>query len=73
MFFFSVGLFIRPFQDEAWYASLLLTALMVLMVLIPFMWNADYDSTDSAMITQVKERVVRKCCKAPINISMIFF
>ena len=49
-----VGLFIRPFQNEAWYASLLLTALMLVMVLTPFLWNADYDSTDSSMITQVK-------------------
>ena len=49
-----MGLFVRPIRPEAWYASLLLTLVMVLMVLIPFLWNADYDSAESSMITQVR-------------------
>ena len=49
-----MGLFVRPIRPEAWYASLLLTLVMVLMVLIPYLWNADYDSAESSMITQVR-------------------
>ena len=54
IFLSTVGLFVRPIRPEAWYASLLLTLVMVLMVLIPFLWNADYDSAESSMITQVR-------------------
>ena len=48
----DLGLFIRPFQNEAWLASLGILVVVVVMVLVPFWWNSSYDSTESFMVTK---------------------
>ena len=48
----DLGLFIRPFRREAWFAALGVLAGVILLVTIPFWWNSTYDSSESFMITK---------------------
>ena len=45
-------LFVRPFQNEAWVAIILMILLLITMMLVPFLWNSSYDRSDSSNITQ---------------------
>lgn len=48
----DLGLFIRPFRDEAWVATLALTVGLIVIMLVPFLWNSNYDKADSCIIMQ---------------------
>ena len=49
---FDLGLFIRPFRNESWYCCLGIAVLVVVLLMVPFIWNSDYDRSESYMITQ---------------------
>ena len=47
----DLGLFIRCFRDDAWYASLIIISLVIVAMLVPFFFLENWDSSDSVQIS----------------------
>ena len=47
----DMGLFIRCFRDEAWYASLIVISMVVVAVIIPFFFLDNFDNSNSVQIS----------------------
>ena len=47
----DTGLFIRPFRDDAWMGVLLVSAIIVVVTVIPYSLVAQYDQTDGCTMT----------------------
>lgn len=47
----DMGLFIRCFRDDAWYASLIIICLVIVSMLIPILFLENWDNSDSVQIS----------------------
>ena len=47
----DMGLFIRCFRDDAWYASLIIICLVIISMLIPILFLENWDNSDSVQIS----------------------
>lgn len=47
---FDFAFYLRPFNSQSWFAILSFICALLLIILIPYKWNNNYDRTDSCFI-----------------------